>query len=135
MTEQTLSILKPDAVARNLQGPINQRLEQAGLKVVQQKTLQMTKEQAESFYAEHSHRPFYQDLCQYMSSGEIVAQVLEGDDAVACNRRVMGATNPSEAEEGTIRRDFGQSIDENTVHGSDSLQAAQREIDFFFGQA
>lgn len=130
--ERTLSILKPDTTRRNLTGAINQRFEQAGLRIVAQKRLKLTLSQAETFYAVHRGRPFYNDLCAFISSGPVVAQVLEGENAVQRNRDIMGATNPKEAAEGTIRRDFSESIDENSVHGSDSLENAKNEIAFFF---
>ena len=130
--ERTLSILKPDAVARNLIGEIYSRFEKADMRIVASKMLSLTVEQAEGFYAEHTGKPFFADLCDYMRSGPVVVQVLDGEDAIATNRRLMGATNPSEAAPGTIRADFAQSIDANAVHGSDSPDAAAREISFFF---
>ena len=130
--ERTLSIIKPDATRRNLTGKINDRFESAGLKIVAQKRLQLTKAQAEAFYAVHSARPFFNDLCSFMISGPVVVQVLEGDNAVARNREIMGATNPSQAAAGTIRRDFAESIEANSVHGSDSAENAAIEIAFFF---
>lgn len=130
--ERTLSILKPDATERNLTGQINARFEAAGLKIVAQKRLQLTAAQAGLFYQEHSARPFYKDLCGFMSSGPIVAQVLEGENSILANRDIMGATNPANAAAGTIRKDFAVSIDANSVHGSDSPAAAAREISFFF---
>jgi len=130
--ERTLSILKPDATRRNLTGAINQRFEQAGLRIIAQKRLHLTRAQAEAFYAVHCERPFFNDLCTFMVSGPVVVQVLEGDNAVLRNREIMGATNPKDAAEGTIRRDFAESIDENSVHGSDSLENAKQEISFFF---
>jgi nucleoside-diphosphate kinase len=130
--ERTLSILKPDATRRNLTGKINAMFEAAGLRVVAQKRLQMTREQAEGFYAVHEARPFFNDLCAYMSSEPVVVQVLEGENAVAKNREVMGATNPANADEGTIRKLFAENIQENSVHGSDSLENAKIEIDYFF---
>jgi nucleoside-diphosphate kinase len=130
--ERTLSILKPDAVARNLIGEIYSRFEKGGLRILAAKMLMLSAEQAQGFYAEHDGKPFFADLCSYMRSGPVVVQVLEGEDAIATNRRLMGATNPSEAAPGTIRADFAQSIDANAVHGSDSPQSAAREISFFF---
>ena len=130
--ERTLSIIKPDATARNLTGTINARFEEAGLRIVAQKRLRLSRQDAETFYAIHAGRPFFDELCAFMSSGPVVAQVLEGEDAVALNREVMGATNPAEAAEGTIRRDFGRSIGENSVHGSDAPETATTEIAFFF---
>ncbi len=131
-SERTLSIIKPDATRRNLTGVINARLEEAGLRIVAQKRLRLSRAQAEAFYAVHRARPFYDSLCSYMTSGPVVVQVLEGEDAVARNREVMGATNPAEAEAGTIRRDFGVSIEANAVHGSDAPETAAAEIAFFF---
>ncbi len=130
--ERTLSIIKPDATRRNLTGRINARLEEAGLRIVAQKRLRLTREQAEGFYAVHRERPFFNDLCTFMTSGPVVVQVLEGENAVARNREVMGATNPADAAEGTIRKMFAESIEANSVHGSDSPQNAAREISFFF---
>ncbi len=130
--ERTLSIIKPDATTRNLTGRINARFEEAGLRIVAQKRLQLSREDAEAFYAVHAGRPFFDELCAFMSSGPILVQVLEGEDAVARNREVMGATDPAEAAEGTIRRDFAQSIGENSVHGSDAPETAATEIAFFF---
>lgn len=132
--ERTLSILKPDATRRNLTGAINQRFEQAGLRIVAQKRAQLTRPQAEAFYAIHRERPFFNDLCSFMISGPVVLQVLQGENAVQRNRDIMGATNPKDAAEGTIRRDFSESIDENSVHGSDSLENAKNEIAFFFSE-
>lgn len=131
-TEQTLSIIKPDATRRNLTGAIIQRFEDKGLKIVAQKRILMTKEQAEGFYAVHKERPFFSDLVKFMTSGPVVVQVLEGEDAVAKNRSIMGATNPEDAAPGTIRADFAESIEANSVHGSDSKENAQIEIDYFF---
>ena len=130
--ERTLSIIKPDATRRGLTGVVNARLEAAGLRIVAQKRLALTRANAEAFYAVHRERPFFADLCAFMSSGPVVAQVLEGEDAVARNRAIMGATDPAAAAEGTIRRDFGESIEANTVHGSDSPETAETEIRFFF---
>ena len=131
-TERTFSIIKPDATRRNLTGAITKMLEDAGLRVVASRRIRMTRDQAEGFYAVHSERPFYNDLCTFMTSGPVVVQVLEGDNAVARNREVMGATNPANADEGTIRKAYAESIEANSVHGSDSLENAQIEIDFFF---
>ena len=130
--ERTLSIIKPDATRRNLTGLINAKFENAGLKIIAQKRLQLTRSMAEKFYEIHKDRPFYNDLVNFMISGPVVVQVLEGDNAVILNRNVMGATNPEDAEEGTIRREFAESIEANSVHGSDSLENAQKEISFFF---
>lgn len=130
--ERTLSIIKPDAVAKNVIGKINSRFEDAGLKIVAAKMLQLSRQQAESFYEIHKERPFFQDLVTFMISGPVLVQVLEGDNAVVKNREIMGATNPKDAAPGTIRKDFANSIDENAVHGSDSVDNAKREIDFFF---
>jgi nucleoside-diphosphate kinase len=132
--ERTLSIIKPDATRRSLTGQINARLEEAGLRIVAQKRLRLTREQAEAFYAVHAERAFFNDLCEFMCSGPVVAQVLEGERAVAKNREVMGATNPANAEEGTIRAEFGESIEANSVHGSDSPDNAATEIAFFFSE-
>ena len=131
-TERTLSIIKPDAVAKNVVGQILSRFEGAGLQVVALKMQQLSKEQAEGFYAEHSERPFFNDLVAFMTSGPVSVQVLEGENAVLTNRDLMGATNPQEAEAGTIRADFAQSIDANAVHGSDSTTSAAREVAYFF---
>lgn len=131
--ERTLSIIKPDAVAKNVIGEIVSRFEKAGLKVVAMQMKQLSKEDAEGFYAEHKERPFFADLVAFMTSGPVVVQVLEGENAVLLNRELMGATNPKEAAEGTIRRDFASSIDANAVHGSDSTTSAAREIAYFFG--
>lgn len=130
--ERTFSIIKPDAVARNLIGEIIARFEKNGLKVVAARMMRMTEEQARGFYAEHDGKPFYNDLVAYMTSGPVVVQVLEGDNAIAANRKLMGATNPKDAEPGTIRADFAESVEANAVHGSDSPESARREIDFFF---
>ncbi|MDR3440633.1 nucleoside-diphosphate kinase [Telmatospirillum sp.] len=132
--ERTLSIIKPDATRRNLTGKINARFEEAGLRFVAQKRLRLTREQAEKFYAVHSERSFFNDLCTFMTSGPVVVQVLEGDNAVARNRELMGATNPANAAPGTIRADFAESVEANSVHGSDSLENATNEISFFFAQ-
>ena len=129
---RTFSIIKPDATRRNLTGAVTKMLEDAGLRVVASKRIQMTREQAEGFYAVHKERPFFGELCDFMTSGPVVVQVLEGDEAVKRNREVMGATNPADAAEGTIRKVFAESIEANTVHGSDSDENAKIEIDFFF---
>ena len=131
--EQTLSIIKPDAVKKNVIGEIYSRFEKAGLKIVQAQMIYLAKEEAEGFYAVHKDRPFFNDLVSFMTSGRVMIQVLEGEDAVALNRKLMGATNPKEADAGTIRADFADSIDANAVHGSDSLENAKIEIDYFFG--
>jgi nucleoside-diphosphate kinase len=133
--ERTFSIVKPDAVARNLIGEIYSRFEKAGLNIVAAKMLRLSEAQAEGFYAEHIGKPFFAALCEYMRSGPVMVQVLEGEDAVATNRRLMGATNPAEAAPGTIRADFARSIDANAVHGSDASESAAREITFFFDDA
>ena len=130
--ERTLSIIKPDATRRNITGKINARLEEAGLRIVAQKRIQLSRDQAEAFYEVHKERPFYGSLCDFMTSGPVVVQVLEGDQAVERNREVMGATNPAEAAPGTIRADFAESIEANSAHGSDSADNAAREIAFFF---
>lgn len=130
--ERTLSIIKPDATRRNLTGQINARLEAAGLRIIAQKRLRLTREQAETFYAVHAERSFFDDLCDFMISGPVVAQVLEGENAIVKNREIMGATNPANAKDGTIRKDFGESVEANSVHGSDSAETAAREIAFFF---
>ena len=131
-TERTLSIIKPDATGRNQTGLINARFEAAGLRIVAQKRLRLDRAQAEGFYAVHKERPFFGDLCTFMTSGPVVVQVLEGDNAVARNREIMGATNPAEAADGTIRKDFAESLEANSVHGSDSQENAATEISFFF---
>ena len=133
--ERTFSIIKPDAVAKNVIGKILTRFEDAGLNVVSSKMLHLSKEQAEGFYAEHKERPFFNDLVAFMTSGPVVVQVLEGEGAVLRNRELMGATNPKEADAGTIRADFAESIDENAVHGSDAPESAAREIAYFFDDA
>ncbi len=130
--ERTFSIVKPDAVAKNVIGQIYARFEEAGLKIVASKMLQLSREQAEGFYAVHKERPFYNDLVEFMISGPVMVQVLEGENAILKNREVMGATNPAEADEGTIRKDFASSIDENAVHGSDAPETTAEEIKFFF---
>ena len=131
--ERTFSIVKPDAVRRNLIGEIYSRFEKGGLRIVAAKMLRLSEEQAAGFYAEHDGKGFFADLCSYMRSGPVMVQVLEGEDAIATNRRLMGATNPKEAAPGTIRADFAESIDANAVHGSDAPESAAREIAFFFG--
>lgn len=133
--ERTLSIIKPDGVARNLIGQICSRFENAGLKIVGQQMLHLTKEQAEGFYAVHKERPFFNDLVKFMTSGPVVVQVLEGENAINKNRELMGATNPAQAAKGTIRADFAKTVDENIVHGSDGPDTAKVEIDYFFGAA
>lgn len=134
-TERTFSIIKPDATRRNITGKIIDRLERAGLRVVASKRIHMTRQQAEGFYAVHKARPFFNDLCSFMTSGPVVVQVLEGDNAVAKNREAMGATNPKDAAPGTIRADFAESIEANSVHGSDAPETAAEEIGFFFTEA
>lgn len=131
---RTLSIIKPDATNRNLTGRINAKFEEAGLRIVAQKRVRLTKAQGEKFYEVHAERPFYDELTTFISSAPVVVQVLEGEDAVAANRGVMGATNPAEADEGTIRKEFALSMGENSVHGSDSDENAAIEIAFFFAQ-
>ena len=131
--EQTLSIIKPDAVAKNVIGEIYTRFEKANLKIVKAMMVHMTKEEAEGFYAVHKERPFFNDLVTFMTSGPVMIQALEGENAVLKNRELMGATNPQEADAGTIRADFADSIDANAVHGSDSLENAKIEIEYFFG--
>jgi len=131
-TERTLSIIKPDAVAKNLIGQINSRFEATGLRIAAAKMMRLSREQAEGFYAVHKERPFFNDLVKFMSSGPVMVQVLEGENAVLKNRDTMGATNPKDAEAGTVRADFAESIDHNAVHGSDSQENAAIEIDFFF---
>jgi nucleoside-diphosphate kinase len=133
-TERTFSIIKPDATRRNLTGAVTKMLEEAGLRVVASKRIRMSREQAEGFYAVHRERPFFSDLVAFMTSGPVVVQVLEGENAVARNREVMGATNPAQADEGTIRKTHAESIEANSVHGSDSPENAKTEIDFFFGE-
>lgn len=130
--ERTLSIIKPDATRRNLTGKINARFEERGLRIVAQRRLRLSREQAEGFYAVHRERPFFKDLVAFMTSGPVVVQVLEGENAVALNREIMGATNPANAAPGTIRKDFAESIEANSVHGSDSLDNAKIEVAFFF---
>ena len=131
---RTFSIIKPDATRRNLTGAVTKMLEDAGLRVVASKRIHMTREQAEGFYAVHKERPFFGELVDFMISGPVVVQVLEGEDAVKANRDVMGATNPADAADGTIRKTFAESIEANTVHGSDSDENAKIEIDFFFNE-
>jgi len=130
--EQTLSIIKPDAVERNLEAEIKEMFQEKGFKIVKDKKIQITKSEAEQFYKVHETKPFYSDLCAYLASGPIVVMVLEKENAVLGNRELMGATNPKDAEEGTIRKKYGISIDKNSVHGSDSVENAKIEIDFFF---
>ena len=132
--ERTLSIIKPDAVAKNVIGEIYSRFEKGGLRIVAARMMHLTREQAEGFYAVHRERPFFADLVAFMISGPVMVQVLEGENAIARNREIMGATNPKEAAPGTIRADFASSIDENAVHGSDAAETAQNEIAFFFGE-
>ena len=133
--ERTLSIIKPDAVAKNVIGQIYSRFEGAGLRIVAAKMLRLSREQAEGFYAEHKERPFFPALIEFMTSGPVTVQVLEGENAVLSNRELMGATNPQEAAAGTIRADFASSIDANAVHGSDSVESAAREVSYFFTDA
>ena len=132
--EQTLSIIKPDATSRNITGQVNSIIENSGLKIIGQKRIKLTKETAGKFYEVHKERPFFQDLVSFMVSGPVIVQVLQGDNAVALYRKVMGATNPQEAEEGTIRKEFALSIEANSVHGSDSIENAKKEISFFFSE-
>ena len=132
--ERTLSIIKPDATRRNLTGKINARLEEAGLRIIAQRRVQLTLEQAQGFYSVHKDRAFFDDLCKFMVSGPVVVQVLEGENAIAKNREIMGATNPANADEGTIRKDFAESIEANSVHGSDSPATASSEIPYFFSE-
>ena len=131
-TEQTLSIIKPDAVERNLDGEIKEMFKNKGFLIIKEKKIQIEKSEAEKFYKVHETKPFYDDLCAYLSSGPIVVMILEKENAVLGNRELMGATNPNDAEEGTIRKKYGISIDKNSVHGSDSVENAKIEIDFFF---
>ena len=131
--ERTLSIIKPDGVEKNIIGKIYSRFEKAGLTIVEAKMLHLSREQAEGFYAVHKERPFFNDLVDYMTSGPVMVQVLEGEDAINLNRKLMGATNPEDAEEGTIRKDFAESIERNAVHGSDGPDTAAVEIEYFFG--
>ena len=132
--ERTLSILKPDATQRNLTGAINQRIESAGLRIIAQKRVRLTRAEAEGFYAEHKARPFFGSLCDFMTSGPVVLQVLEGENAIAKYREVMGATNPANAAPSTIRKDFAESVERNSAHGSDSPASAPREIGYFFAE-
>ena len=132
--ERTLSIIKPDATTRNITGKINTIIEDSGLKIVAQKMIHMSKQHAEEFYAQHNDRPFFENLVEFMSSAPVIVQVLEGENAISKYRKIMGATNPAVAEEGTIRKTYALSIDKNSVHGSDSPEAAQREINFFFSR-
>lgn len=132
--EYTFSIIKPDAIERNLIGKINSYLEEAGLKIAAQKMIKLSKDQAEEFYGEHKERPFFPGLISYMISGPVVLQVLKGENAVAKNREIMGATNPKDAAAGTIRKDFAKDIEANSIHGSDSIESAKREISFFFDE-
>ncbi|MFP4274901.1 MAG: nucleoside-diphosphate kinase [Paracoccaceae bacterium] len=131
-TERTLSIIKPDATRRNLTGKINAKFEEAGLRIIAQKRIRLTKEQAGAFYAVHKERPFYDELCEFMASDPVVVQVLQGENAISRNREVMGATNPADAAPGTIRAEFAESVGENSVHGSDAPETAAQEIAFFF---
>lgn len=131
--ERTLSIIKPDAVAKNVIGEILSRFEKAGLRIIAARMIQLSREQAEGFYAVHKDRPFFNDLVEFMISGPVMVQALEGEDAIATNRELMGATNPSDAAAGTIRADFAQTVDENAVHGSDAAETAAVEIEYFFG--
>ena len=132
--ENTLSIIKPDATRRNLSGLINAKFEKAGLRIIGQKRLQMTNQMAQEFYEVHKDRPFYNDLVNFMISGPVIVQVLKGENAVNLNRTIMGATNPAEADDGTVRKDFAESIEANSVHGSDSIENANNEISFFFSK-
>ena len=132
--EQTLSIIKPDATSRNITGQVNSIIEKSGLKIIGQKRIKLTKETAGKFYEVHKERPFFQDLVSFMVSGPVIVQVLKGENAVALYRKVMGATNPQEAEVGTIRKEFALSIEANSVHGSDSIENAKKEISFFFSE-
>jgi len=133
--EQTLSIIKPDGVEKNLIGEVYRRFEQGGLEIVAARMLHLSQEQAEAFYAVHRERPFYGDLVSYMTSGPVMVQVLQGEDAISRNREIMGATNPADADPGTIRKDYAASIEENVVHGSDGPDTAAQEIEFFFGDS
>ena len=132
--ERTLSIIKPDATRRTLTGKINARFEEAGLRIVAQRRIRLTRAQAEAFYDVHKERPFYGSLCDFMTSGPVVVQVLEADNAIALNREVMGATNPADAAPGTIRADFAESLEANSVHGSDAAETALQEVVFFFSE-
>jgi len=133
--ERTLSIIKPDATERNITGKINAMFEEAGLRIIAQRRIRLSREQAESFYEVHNERSFFGELVDYMISAPIVAQVLEGPDAVAAHRKIMGATNPAQAEDGTVRKKFALNVQENSVHGSDSIENAAKEISFFFSDA
>ena len=133
-TEQTLSIIKPDATSRNITGQVNSIIEKSGLKIIGQKRIKLTKETAGKFYEVHKERPFFQDLVSFMVSGPVIVQVLQGENAVSLYRKVMGATNPQDAEVGTIRKEFALSIEANSVHGSDSIENAKKEISFFFSE-
>ena len=132
--QRTLSIIKPDATKRNITGKINSYFEAAGLRIIAQKRIRLSENQAQQFYAVHKERPFYSSLVSFMTSGPVIVQILEGEDAVALNRKIMGATNPAEAEQGTIRKDFAESIEANSVHGSDSVENAAIETAFFFNE-
>ena len=132
--ERTLSLIKPDATKRGLTGQINSRFEEAGLRIIGQKRLRLNRQQVEGFYSVHKERSFFNDLCDFMCSGPIVAQVLEGENAISRNREIMGATNPANADDGTIRREFGESVEANSVHGSDSPETAAWEIAYFFSE-
>ena len=132
--ERTLSLIKPDATKRGLTGKINSRFEEAGLRIIAQKRLRLNRQQAEGFYSVHKERSFFNDLCDFMCSGPIVAQVLEGENAISRNREIMGATNPANADDGTIRNEFGESVEANSVHGSDSPETAAWEIAYFFSE-
>jgi nucleoside-diphosphate kinase len=134
MIERTLSIIKPDATKKNLTGKINAKFEESGLSIVAQKRIKLTESQAKEFYVEHKDRPFFNDLVSFMISGPVITQVLEGENAIMRNREIMGATNPADASAGTIRKEFAESIDKNSVHGSDSVDSAKREIAFFFDE-
>ena len=134
MIEQTLSIIKPDAVERNLEDKIKSFIEEKSLKILKSKKVQITKEEAAEFYKAHQTKPFYQDLCNYLSSGPIVVMILDGEEAILTNRKIMGSTDPLKAEKGTLRKIYGLSIDKNSVHGSDSLESAKNEIAFFFNK-
>ena len=134
-TERTLSIIKPDATERNLTGKINAMFEKTGLRIIAQRRIRLSREQAESFYEVHNERSFFGELVDYMISAPVVAQVLEGKDAVAAHRKIMGATNPAQADEGTVRKEFALNVQENSVHGSDSVENAAKEISFFFSDA
>ena len=134
MIEQTLSIIKPDAVERDLESKIKTFFNKKNLKILESKKIKINKEEASEFYKEHQTKPFYNDLCNYLSSGPIVVMVLEGEQAISKNRDIMGATDPLKAKEGTLRKKYGLSIDKNSVHGSDSLESAKKEIGFFFGK-